>query len=132
VERGHDHLERRLAREARVRVDRNAAAVVGDGQAIAGRELDLDPGGKAGDRFVHAIVDDLGGEVVKRPRIGAADVHAGAAADGLEPFENLDRGCVVILGSCRGVGREKISHLPLHKARIQAVPMARSPVFHSS
>ena len=60
--------------------------------------VDLDAGGVAGDRLVHRIVDDLGGEVVERALVGAADVHAGAAADGLEPLEHLDRGGVVTVG----------------------------------
>jgi len=81
-----------------VRVDGDAAAVVGDRQAVAGLERDLDAGGEAGDRLVHRIVDDLGGEVVERAFVGAADVHAGAAADRLEAFEHLDRGRVVAIG----------------------------------
>ncbi len=98
VERGHDHFERRLARIFRVSVHRDSAAVVGDRQAIAGAELDLDTAGVAGDRFVHAVVDDLGGEVVERARVGPADVHAGAPADRLEPLQHLDRRRVVALG----------------------------------
>ena len=81
-----------------VRVDRDAAAVVEDGQAVAGLERDLDAAGVAGDRLVHRIVDDLGGEVVERAGVGAADVHAGAAADGLQALEHLDRGSVVAVG----------------------------------
>ena len=83
VKHGHDHFERRLAGIFGVRVDRHAAAVVADGQPVSRRELNLDAAGVAGDRLVHAIVDDLGREVVERAFVGAADVHAGAAADGL-------------------------------------------------
>ena len=73
-------------------------------------EDDLDPGGEAGDRLVHAVVDDFGGEMVKRAGVGPADVHARPAADRLESLEHLDRGCVVAVG--RGVGgrREEIGH----------------------
>jgi hypothetical protein len=46
--------------------------------------------GSTGDRFVHRVVEDFGGEVVQRVVIGAADIHTGAAADGLEAFEDLD------------------------------------------
>ena len=53
VERGHDDFERRLARIFGVRVDGDAAAVVGDGQAVAGLERDLDAAGVAGDGLVH-------------------------------------------------------------------------------
>ena len=74
-------------------------------------ELDLDAAGVAGDRFVHGIVDDLGGEVVERAGVGPADVHAGAAADRLEPLEHLDRGGVVAVGrGGRGSG-EQVGHV---------------------
>jgi len=48
--------------------------------------------------------------VVQRALVGAADVHAGAAADRLEAFEHLDRGCVVIVGRGRSCGGEEIGH----------------------
>jgi len=41
-----------------------------------------------GHRLVHGIVQDLGGEMVERGLIGAADIHAGAAAHGLQPLEH--------------------------------------------
>ncbi len=110
VERGHDDFERRLAGIFGVRVDRDAAAVVEHAQAIALLERDLDAGGEAGDRFVHGIVDDFGGEVVKRALVGAADVHAWAAADRLEAFEHLDRASVVAVGRGAGGGREEVGH----------------------
>ena len=102
VQRGHDDFERGLVREFRVRVDRDAAAVVGDRQEAVGVELDLDAGGVAGDRLVHRVVDHLGEEVVQRLLVGAADVHAGAAAHRLQAFEHLDVGGGVAVG---GVGR---------------------------
>src|SRR3546814_2612761 len=42
MEHRHDDLERRLARKFRMRIDRHAAAVVDDGQPVAGIEHDLD------------------------------------------------------------------------------------------
>ncbi len=83
-------------------LDRDSAAVVADGQAVAGFERHLDAACVAGDGLVHRIVDHFGREVVKRALVGAADVHSGAAADGLEAFEHLDRGGVVAVG---GLGR---------------------------
>ena len=35
---------------------------------------------------------------MERAGVGAADVHAGAAANGFEAFEDLDRARVVIVG----------------------------------
>ena len=71
-------------------------------------ELDLDPGGMAGDRLVHGIVEQFGHQVVHGPLVGAADIHAGAAAHRLQPLQHLDRGGVIIAGGCGGSGREKI------------------------
>jgi hypothetical protein len=95
VERAEDDLERGLAGELRVRVHRDAAAVVADGDGVVGVKLDLDAGGVARHRLVHRVVEDFGDEVVERAFVGAADVHAGALADRLEPLEHLDRGGVV-------------------------------------
>ena len=85
-----------------MRIDRHAAPVVGDRQEAFLVELDLDPGGVAGDRLVHGIVDHLGEEVMHGLLVGAADVHAGAAAHRLEALEDLDVGGGVAVG---GVGR---------------------------
>ena len=92
-------------------VDRDAAAVVGDGQPprrprhrLQGH---LDPGGEAGDGLVHRIVEHLGGEMVKRPLVDPADIHARPPADRLQPLEHLDRMGVVI-GGRGGGGREQV------------------------
>ena len=82
-------------------VDRNAAAIVGDGQPVAGLERDLDPRGMAGDRLVHAVVEHFGGEMVQRPLVDAADIHARPPADRLQPFEHLDRAGVIVVGAAR-------------------------------
>ena len=42
VQRGHDHFERGLVLELRMRIDRDAAAVVGHGDEAVGFDLDLD------------------------------------------------------------------------------------------
>ncbi len=90
VQRAHDHFERRLVREFGMRIDRDAAAVVGDGDEAVGLHLDLDPIGVAVDRLVHGVVDRLGEQVMQRLLVGAADIHAGPPADRLEPFQHLD------------------------------------------
>ena len=100
MERAHDHFERRLLREFRMRIDRDAAAVVDDGEEAVGGEFDLDEGRVPRQRLVHAVVDHLREKVMQRLLVGAADIHAGPAADGLETFQNLDvtRG-VIALGA---------------------------------
>ena len=81
-----------------MRIDRNAAAVVGDGDKAVGLHLDLDPVGVAGERLVHGIVDHLGEQMMQRLLVGAADIHAGPAAHRLEPLQNLD-----VLGGIAGL-----------------------------
>ena len=113
VQHGHDDFERRLVLELRVRVDRDAAAVVGDGHEAVGLELDLDPGGVAGDRLVHRIVDDLGEEVVQGLLVGAADIHAGPAADRLQPLQHLDvGGRIGFLGADGRLQRRRLRRAP--------------------
>ena len=73
-----------------MRVDRDAAAVVGDGEEAVGLDLDLDEMGVAGERLVHGVVDHLGEQVMQRLLVGAADIHAGPPAHRLEPFQHLD------------------------------------------
>ncbi len=97
----------RLAGEFRVRVDRDAAAVVADGDGEVVVQLHLDPGGVAGHGLVHRVVEDLGDEVMERAFVGAADIHAGALADRLQPFEHLDGGGVVVV---RLAGKEVVRH----------------------
>ena len=98
VERGEHGLD---AREAGllVLVDRDAAAVVLHGNTAVGVDDDVDAVAETGHSLVDGVVDDLVDEVVEAALVGGADVHAGPAADGLEPLEDLD-----LLG---GVGRTR-------------------------
>ena len=80
---GEDDLERGFVLEFGVRVDRDAAAVIADGEPVAGLERHLDERGMAGHCLVHGIVKDFRGEVVQGGLIGAADIHARPAADRL-------------------------------------------------
>ncbi len=90
MQRAHDDFECRLFRKFRMRIDRNAAAVVGHGKEASGLEFDLDEARMPGQRLVHRVVDDFGEQMMQRLFVGAADIHAGAAADRLEPLEHLD------------------------------------------
>ncbi len=83
-----------------MRIDRDAAAIVGDRHEAVGVELDVDEARVAGERLVHGVVDHLGEEVMHRLLVGAADIHAGAAAHRFEPLQNLD-----ILRGVAGLGR---------------------------
>jgi hypothetical protein len=90
VQGAQDHLQRRLAGELGVGVERHATAVVADGQRIIGVQLNLDPVGVAGDRLVHGVVEDLGHQVMQRALVRAADIHAGSLAHRLQPLQHLD------------------------------------------
>ena len=76
-------FERGLVGKFRVRIDRDATAIVAHGERAVGMEFDLDAVGVACDGFVHRIVDDFGGKVVVGALVNATDIHAGAEADGL-------------------------------------------------
>ena len=100
VQRAHDHFERRLVLEFRMPIDRDAAAIVGDGDEAADLHLDLDPVGVSCQRLVHGVVDHFRKQVMQRLLVGAADIHAGPPAHRLEPFQNLD-----VLGGVAGLSR---------------------------
>ncbi len=118
MQRAHDDFERGFFREFRMRIDRNAAAIVGDGQKSVGAEFHLDERGMARQRLVHRIVDDFGEQMVQRLLIGAADVHARPAPHRLEAFEDFDvaRGIAGFrAGRARG-DLERRAALPLRGA----------------
>lgn len=84
-----------------VHVDRDAAAVVDDGQAAVRAHDDLDVVAVARERLVDGVVDDLVDQVVQAARPRRADVHAGALADRLEALEDLDLVRAVVAGGLR-------------------------------
>jgi hypothetical protein len=90
VQRAHDDFERRLILEFRMRIDRDAAAIIVDDDKAARLHLHLDPGGVAGQRLVHGVIDDFREKMVQRFFIGAADIHAGTAAHRLQPLQHFD------------------------------------------
>src|SRR5439155_1347425 len=98
VEHRHNGLEGRLAGPG-MGIQGDAATIVAHGDAAFGGDVDPDPVAEAGHGFVDAVVDDLDHEVIQAALIGAADVHAGTAQDGLEAFEDLDvAGGVLLFG----------------------------------
>ena len=83
-----------------MRVDGDAAPIVGHAQEPVGFEVDLDAIGVALDRLVHGVVEHLGEEVMQGLLVGAADIHAGAPTHGLQAFQHLDiGGGVGVLGA---------------------------------
>ena len=96
VQDGQHDLGGRLA--ALVHVDRNAAAVVDDGDRVVEVNADVDLVAVPGQRFVDRVVDDLVDQVMQTLRPGRADVHGRALAHGLEALEDLDLVGAVIVG----------------------------------
>ncbi len=95
-------------------IDRNAAAVVADGDAAVGVQLELDAAGMPGHRLVHGVVEHLGDEVMQGALVGAADIHAGAAPHRLQPFQDLD-----VLGGIAAARplRARLSNRSAHRLR---------------
>ena len=91
VQHRHDDFQRRLAGVLGVGVDRDAAPVVAHRQIPLGVQIDGDQLGVLGDGFVHRVVQHFGEQMVQGALVGAADVHAGALADGLKSLQHLDR-----------------------------------------
>ena len=82
-----------------VLLDRDAAAVVGDRDAVVGMQGHRDVVAVARDRLVDGVVHDLVDEVVEASRAGRADVHAGAQPNRLEALEDGDvPGAVAVAG----------------------------------
>ena len=97
VQHGVDDLERGTAR-LRLNVDRNAAAVIhnGDGVALVDRHLNFRA--VARKRFVNGVIHNFIDKVVQAAHRRRADVHARALAHRLKPLENLNfRGVIVIV-----------------------------------
>ena len=90
MQRCQDHFQRRLVLEFRVRIDGDAAPVVGHRQAAILVERHLDPVGVSRDGLVHRVVEDFGEEVMQRLLVGAANIHARPPPHGLEPLQHLD------------------------------------------
>ena len=97
VQLGHDQLGRRSLLD-RVLADRDAAAVVLDGDRAVEVDHHVDAIAEAGQRLVDRVVDDLVDHVVQAGAvIGVADVHPGTLANGLEALEDLDVLFVVLV-----------------------------------
>ena len=82
--------------ELGVRIDRNAAAVVLDGDRVVGVHDDADRVAEAGDGLVDRVVDHLVDEVMQAPGPGRPDVHCGPFPDRIETLENLDGSRIVL------------------------------------
>ena len=106
VQLGHDDLDAGQAGLG-LDVDRDAAAVVPDLDGAVVVEDHLDVVAVAAQGLVDGVVDDLPEAVHEAAAVGGPDVHAGALADRLEPFEDeqVPRGVVGAVTVCSGQQR---------------------------
>ena len=132
MQRGEDDFERGFAGVFRVLIDRNATTVIRYGQPARAPRLffkvHFDAVGVACHGFVHRVIEHFGGEVMERAFIGAADIHAGAAANRFKAFENLDRRAII--GFASGGGGEFVEEIIGHVNgyRTRAIPCASGEV----
>ena len=103
VEGGEHHLDAGYA-VLGMDIDGDAASVVADGDGAVDVDGDVDAFAVAGEVFVHGVVENLGDAVVESALVGAADIHAGLFANGLQAFEFAQFGRVVI-GRVGGLGQ---------------------------
>ena len=97
MQHGHHDLRRRQTLAVHIHlVGGNAAAVVDHGDGVIDVNGDVDAIGKAGQRFVHGVVDDFVHQVMQSHLAGRADVHRGTLAHRFHAAENLDGIGVVI------------------------------------
>ena len=91
-----DQLDRRHL-EFRMHVDRNAAAVVANGNRAIDVDGHFDLGAITGEMFVDRVVEHLENAVMQAALVGVADIHARAFPDRFETLEFVDLGGVVFL-----------------------------------
>ena len=90
MELGHDDLGRRDLLFL-MDIDRDAAAVVGNGNGIVGVERDGHQVCIPAQSLVDRVIDDLIDHMVQaRPVVGIADIHSRPLAHGVEATQNLD------------------------------------------
>ena len=71
-------------------VDRNAAAVIGDGDGVVVVNGDFDFACIAGESLVDGIIHDLINEVMKAHLARRTDIHGGTQAHGFKSFEDFN------------------------------------------
>ena len=71
-------------------VDRDAAPVVANRHRRVGRQFKIDAAGVPGHRLVHGVVENFSHQMMQGALVHPADIHAGPAAHGFQPLQNLD------------------------------------------
>ena len=92
-----EHQFHRGDAEFRMRINRNAAAVVGHRNRAIDVNRHLDPLAVAGEMLVDRIVQHLENAVVQAAFIGVADVHARTLSNSFQTLQFVDLGGTVLL-----------------------------------
>ena len=92
----------------RMDVDRYAAAVIFDCDAVLDVNRDVDAITMPNESLVDRVVDDLEYEVVQPALTGVTDVHPGPLLHGLETLQHLD----VVGAVGRAIGHDVVRHGP--------------------
>ena len=71
-------------------VYRDAAPIVANGHGRVGSQFKIDAAGMPGNRLVHGVVENFRHQMMQRALVCPADIHAGPAAHGFQPLQNLD------------------------------------------
>ena len=98
VQHRQAHLHRRAVHLG-MDAHREAAAIVLHRHRAVQVQRDLDVVAVARQRFVDGVVHDLIHQVVQAPLVRGADVHARAAAHGLQPLKHLYLALVIVIVS---------------------------------
>ena len=80
-----------------MRVDRDTAAIVADSDRIIIVKFNFNPVGMACNSLIHRVVQNFGNQMMQRPLIRAANIHARAFAHWLKPFQHLNRRGIVVI-----------------------------------
>ena len=96
MEHRENHLQSRLS-GLRLDVHGDTAAVIGDGDGVAGVDGDGDMLAVAGQGLVDGIVHDLIHQMVQTGSGGGADIHTGALAHRLQTLQHLNLRAAVFL-----------------------------------
>jgi hypothetical protein len=88
VEFGHHHFHRRTFLLF-MDIDRDAAAVISDGDAVIDMNDDVDLGTISPEGFINAVVDQFMNQMVKAFDPGVPNIHGRPFADGCQTLQDL-------------------------------------------
>ena len=87
---GENHFQRRFVGEFGMRIDGNTTPVITNRQQVPRGQFELDPAGMPRNGFVHCVIQHFRGQMMQRPFVRAANIHARTPAHRLQAFKNLD------------------------------------------